>query len=105
MNYLNCSKQELEKEYSVLVNRFEELKSKQLNLNMARGKPGKAQLDISNGLLDVINSKSEFVGNDKMDCRNYGILDGIDEKEVLKLTYCESLYYHETKLLSCIHSH
>ena len=79
MNYLNCSKQELEKEYSVLVNRFEELKSKQLNLNMARGKPGKAQLDISNGLLDVINSKSEFVGNDKMDCRNYGILDGIDE--------------------------
>ncbi len=79
MNYLNCSKQELEKEYSSLVNRFEEIKSKQLNLNMARGKPGKAQLDLSNGLLEVINSNSEFVGNDKMDCRNYGILDGIDE--------------------------
>lgn len=79
MNYLNCSKQELEKEYSALANRFEELKGKQLNLNMARGKPGKAQLDISNALLDTINSKSEFVGNDKMDCRNYGILEGIDE--------------------------
>lgn len=79
MNYLNCPKQELEKEYSSLVNRFEEIKSKQLNLNMARGKPGKAQLDLSNGLLEVINSNSEFVGNDKMDCRNYGILEGIDE--------------------------
>lgn len=79
MNYLNCSKQELEKEYSALVNKFEELKGKQLNLNMARGKPSKAQLDISNGLLEVINSNSEFVGNDKMDCRNYGILEGIDE--------------------------
>ncbi len=79
MNYLNCSKQELEKEYSSLVNRFEEIKSKQLDLNMARGKPSKAQLDISNGLLEVINSNSEFVGNDKMDCRNYGILEGIDE--------------------------
>lgn len=79
MNYLNCSKQELEKEYSALVNRFEELKGKQLKLNMARGKPGKAQLDISNGLLETINSTSDFVGNDGMDCRNYGILDGIDE--------------------------
>ncbi len=79
MNYLNCSKQELEKEYSALVNRFEELKGKQLKLNMARGKPGKAQLDISNGLLETINSTSDFVGNDGMDCRNYGILEGIDE--------------------------
>ena len=46
---------------------------------MARGKPGKEQLDLSLGLLDVLNSKSDFVGTDGMDCRNYGVLEGIDE--------------------------
>lgn len=79
MSYLNCSKQELEKEYSSLVKQFEDVKSKGLNLNMARGKPGKEQLDLSLGLLDVVNSSSDFVGADGMDCRNYGILKGIEE--------------------------
>ena len=79
MNYLNCSKQELEKEYSSLVKQFEDVKSKGLNLNMARGKPGKEQLDLSLGLLDVVNSSSDFVGADGMDCRNYGVLKGIEE--------------------------
>lgn len=79
MSYLNCSKQELEKEYSSLVKQFEDVKSKGLNLNMARGKPGKEQLDLSLGLLDVVNSSSDFVGTDGMDCRNYGILKGIEE--------------------------
>lgn len=79
MDYLNCSKQELENEYSKLKNQFEETKGKKLSLNMARGKPGKEQLDLSLGLLDVINSSSEFVGEDGMDCRNYGVLKGIEE--------------------------
>ena len=46
MGYLDLSKQELEKEYSVLSKRFEEIKGMGLNLNMARGKPGKEQLDL-----------------------------------------------------------
>lgn len=79
MDYLKCSKQELEKEYSSLEKLFEETKGKKLSLNMARGKPGKEQLDLSLGLLDVINSKSDFIGEDGMDCRNYGVLKGIDE--------------------------
>lgn len=79
MDYLKCSKQELEKEYSSLEKLFEETKGKKLSLNMARGKPGKEQLDLSLGLLDVINSKSDFIGEDGLDCRNYGVLKGIDE--------------------------
>ncbi len=79
MNYLNCSREVLEREYSDLAKQFEEIKSRGLNLNMARGKPCKEQLDISLGLLDVINSKSEFVGENGFDCRNYGVLEGIDE--------------------------
>lgn len=79
MNYLNCGKEELEKEYAVLAKEYEDVKGKGLRLNMARGKPGKEQLDLSLGLLDVLNSKSDFVGTDGMDCRNYGVLEGIDE--------------------------
>lgn len=79
MNYLNCGKEELEKEYAALAKEYEDVKGKGLRLNMARGKPGKEQLDLSLGLLDVLNSKSDFVGTDGMDCRNYGVLEGIDE--------------------------
>lgn len=79
MNYLNAEPSQLEREYDQLVKQYEEEKGKGLNLNMARGKPGKAQLDLSLDMLDIINSKSEFVGEDGMDCRNYGILDGITE--------------------------
>lgn len=79
MGYLDLSKQELEKEYGNLVKRFEEIKGMGLNLNMARGKPGKEQLDFSLPMLDTINSKSDFIGEDKMDCRNYGLLNGITE--------------------------
>ena len=64
MDYLKCSAQELEQEYASLKKRYEDEKGKGLSLNMARGKPGKAQLDLSLGMLDVINSSSEFVGAD-----------------------------------------
>lgn len=79
MNYFNCSKEELEKEYAALVKQYEDIKGKGLNLNMARGKPGKSQLDLSLPLLDVLNSKSEFIGENGLDCRNYGVFEGIDE--------------------------
>ena len=69
MDYLKCSAQELEQEYASLKKQYEDEKGKGLSLNMARGKPGKAQLDLSLGMLDVINSSSEFVGADGMDCR------------------------------------
>ncbi len=79
MNYLNCSAEELEREYQSLKNKYDEEKSKGLSLNMARGKPGKEQLDLSNGILDVFTSNSNFIGDDGVDIRNYGILDGIYE--------------------------
>ncbi len=79
MNYLNAKREELEKEFAVLSNEFENVKGLGLSLNMARGKPGKEQLDLSNEMLDVVNSGSDFVGADGMDCRNYGVLEGIDE--------------------------
>ena len=79
MNYMTCTAQELEQEYQRLRKQYEDEKGKGLSLNMARGKPGKAQLDLSLDMLDVLNSGSAFTGADQMDCRNYGILEGIEE--------------------------
>lgn len=79
MGYSDCNREYLEKEYQSLVKQFENIKGKGLNLNMARGKPGKEQLDLSLPMLDVLNSSSVFIGDDGMDCRNYGLLDGISE--------------------------
>ena len=79
MEYFKCSSEELEKEYAALKKRYKDEKGKGLSLNMARGKPGKEQLDLSLKMLDVMNSKSDFIGEDGMDVRNYGIFHGIDE--------------------------
>jgi hypothetical protein len=50
-----------------------------LNLNMSRGKPSQKQLDLSMGLMDVLNSDADLFCEDGTDCRNYGVLDGIEE--------------------------
>ena len=79
MNYVNCNKEDLEKEYATLVAEYEEVKGKGLKLNMARGKPGEDQLNLSRPLLDVINSSTDCITAHGADCRNYGELAGIDE--------------------------
>ena len=63
--------------------KFKEVKSKRLNLDMSRGKPSAAQLDLAMGMMDVLNSESDLVGEEGVDCRNYGILDGIREAKQL----------------------
>lgn len=55
---------------------YEQAKAKKLNLNMSRGKPAPSQLDLSNGLL---NSMDTYITADGTDARNYGIGDGIGE--------------------------
>lgn len=65
-------KQQLDKEY-------EEVKKLELKLDMSRGKPAADQLDIAMGMMDVLNSSSDLKSQEGVDCRNYGILDGISE--------------------------
>ncbi len=62
---------------------YEEFKAKNLSLNMSRGKPSPEQLDLSMGLLDVLNSGSEIDDVSNTDCRNYGEMDGIQEAKKL----------------------
>ena len=66
-----------------LLRQYDSYKSKGLKLDMSRGKPCKEQLDISEGLLTVLNCNDDCVDETGMDCRNYGILDGISEAKKL----------------------
>ncbi|MGN0489212.1 MAG: aminotransferase class I/II-fold pyridoxal phosphate-dependent enzyme [Ruminococcus sp.] len=79
MSYEEFSKKQLLDELNNLKQKFEEIKAKGLNLNMARGKPSPEQLDLSMGMLDVITSESDCHTSLGTDCRNYGNVAGIDE--------------------------
>ncbi len=81
--YKNLSKEELVSLKSELEKKYEEFKSLGLKLDMSRGKPNKAQLDLSNPVLDVLVSSSDMKASDGVDVRNYGILLGIPEAREL----------------------
>ena len=57
--------------------------AKELALNMARGKPAAAQLELSLPLLDTVDASSGLFAEDGTDCRNYGVMDGIPEAKRL----------------------
>ncbi|MCI9489328.1 MAG: aminotransferase class I/II-fold pyridoxal phosphate-dependent enzyme [Dorea sp.] len=82
--YSQLTKEELAALKKELEKQFKEVKAKGLKLDMSRGKPSKAQLDLSCGLMDVLKGDSDLVSSDGVDCRNYGILDGIfDARKLL----------------------
>ena len=74
--YTEMTAEELREELREVTERYGVLKEMGLSLNMARGKPGKAQLDMVSGILDVLRSDSDFVC-DGIDVRNYGNLEGL----------------------------
>ena len=77
--YKEMTREELLQEKASLEARFNEVKAKGLKLDMSRGKPSKEQLELSNGMMDVLNSSSDMLCEAGVDCRNYGIMDGIPE--------------------------
>ncbi len=77
--YAEMTKQELKDLHKELKAQYRKVQGMDLNLNMSRGKPSIAQLDLSMGMMDVLNSDSDLRCEDGTDCRNYGVLDGIPE--------------------------
>lgn len=63
-------------ELARLKDEYRALCDRKLQLNMARGKPGKAQLDMVSDILTVLNAPEQCVVNGT-DVRNYGDLTGI----------------------------
>ena len=57
------------------ISKFEELKSKNLSLDLTRGKPSADQLDLSN---DLAAFRGNYFISDGVDIRNYGEIKGID---------------------------
>ena len=64
-------KNETEKQYL-------DFKSLNLSLDMSRGKPAPAQLDLTMPMMNILDGDSLKAENG-FDCRNYGVLDGIPE--------------------------
>ena len=81
--YAQRTKEELQQLKKELEKQYEDAKGKGLKLDMSRGKPSAAQLDLSMGMMDVLSSDSDLSCEDGADCRNYGVLDGIPEAKEL----------------------
>lgn len=79
----DMSQQDLQERANQLRGRYEEYKAMGLQLNMARGKPGPEQMDLTMGLLDCVNERTGALSENGEDTRNYGMLEGIPEARKL----------------------
>ena len=69
---------QLQEQQAKLQKEFDRYKEMGLSLNMARGKPSPAQLDLSAPLFDIL-SYDDYKAADGTDVRNYGVMDGLPE--------------------------
>ena len=74
--YSCMTKEQLEAEYAKILAQYQHVKEQKLNLNMARGKPAKAQLDLVSDILNVLQTPEDCFDGD-IDSRNYGELAGL----------------------------
>ena len=81
--YAELTKEELQNEYDKTVSEYEKYKSLGLKLDLSRGKPNSDQLDISLPLLSEARPREKCFSINGVDCRNYGVLDGIKEAQEL----------------------
>ncbi len=81
--YDDMSREELETLKAQLEEEYAQFKAKGLKLNMARGKPSSAQLDLSRPMLGILGPDADLSAADGTDCRNYGVLDGLPEAKEL----------------------
>ena len=63
-------------EYARVSAEYAQKKALDLKLNMARGKPSPAQVDISRPMLDILSSTADLT-DEGVDCSNYGCFEGI----------------------------
>lgn len=64
------------------LQQFEGFKSRNLKLDMTRGKPASEQLDLANAMNAILDAGS-YIAPDGTDVRNYGGLDGLPEMKKL----------------------
>ena len=74
--YIRMTEEERKAEYASVRDAYQLWQAKKLHLNMARGKPGKEQLDLVSGIFDRMLTPEEYL-SDGEDVRNYGELAGL----------------------------
>ena len=78
-HFCEMNHDELMEQYKLASADFERCKQMELHLDMSRGKPSKAQLELSMGLLDMpLDILTDYM-SDNIDSRNYGTLEGLPE--------------------------
>jgi aspartate/methionine/tyrosine aminotransferase len=86
MDFKKLREQERRKIKEDLLQRYREFQSRQLTLDMTRGKPCTEQLDLSLGMLKTDIARA-YVDQSGLDCRNYGGIDGIPAAKALFAEY------------------
>ncbi|MGI6045492.1 MAG: aminotransferase class I/II-fold pyridoxal phosphate-dependent enzyme [Eggerthellaceae bacterium] len=81
--FASLNHQELTDLEAELKDEYAQFKARDLKLNMARGKPSQAQLDLSVEMLSLVTDACDCFSEDGTDCRNYGVLDGLPEAKRL----------------------
>ena len=76
--YQDLTPAQAREEYAAVKAQFDALQAKHLKLNMARGKPGKEQLDLVSDILSILKTPKDCI-SDGVDARNYGELAGLKE--------------------------
>ena len=82
-NYQSLTNNEKNELLSSLMAEYGEYVKMNLSLDLSRGKPNSDQLDISLPLLSEARPREKCFSENGVDCRNYGVLDGIPEMKRL----------------------
>jgi DNA-binding transcriptional MocR family regulator len=77
VSFESLGRDELQAQHELQRRNYAELQAKKLVLDLTRGKPSPAQLDLSNALLTLPGA--DFRDGDGTDTRNYGGLHGLPE--------------------------
>ncbi len=82
MKYTEMTLAQRQAEYAAVRAAYEQQKALGLNLNMARGKPGRQQLDMVMDIFDVLKTPQDYIV-DGLETRNYGEVAGVPAARAL----------------------
>lgn len=74
--YAEMTREERQAEYTAVKAAYAEQQARGLKLNMARGKPGKEQLELVMEMGTILQTEEDYMDGE-LDSRNYGNVDGV----------------------------
>ncbi len=95
-NYSEMTVEELKKILAVEQAKLDKWGEMSLTHDLTRGKPNQAQLDLSSEMLTIVSDRGDCFSAKGLDCRNYGVLDGLPETKKL---FSELLDIPESRIL------